>query len=232
MRLVREGEPVRVRRYEVGAGGELTPSTDYADLAWLRPEERDRAEGASLWDEAASSGPSLRFALQLVDVRTERPGREPVERTRRDFRSLRLAGDPLEQLAQQTSATLLDEAHAMEAEGEGGDLVPSVAADLSYMIAKLRREIISKQQERMAMSVASAVMLMLGAITAMRLRDSLPLVVYLRSFFPALAMILLISSGQSYTHSSSVPGGVALLWSGVVAGGIIAAYEFVRLARH
>ena len=82
------------------------------------------------------------------------------------------------------------------------------------------------------MSVASAVMLMLGAITAMRLRDSLPLVVYLRSFFPALAMILLISSGQSYTHSSSVPGGVALLWSGVVAGGIIAAYEFVRLARH
>ena len=35
MRLVREGEPVRVRRYEVGAGGELTPSTDYADLAWV-----------------------------------------------------------------------------------------------------------------------------------------------------------------------------------------------------
>lgn len=231
-KLERDGEPVRVRRYEPDESGRMVPSTDYAQEAWVRLVARSASEGDSLWAQGAAPERRLRFALQLIDVRTERPGVPPAPRERRDFRGLRLMSDPLEQLAGKPSGAMLDEAEAMREAGTSTSSIDAIAADLSKIIAKLRREIISKQQERMAMSVAAGVMLMLGSITAMRHRDSLPLVVYLWSFFPALAMVLLISSGQQYTHSESVPIGTVFLWSGVVGGAIISVFEFVKLARH
>jgi lipopolysaccharide export LptBFGC system permease protein LptF len=231
-RLVREGDPVRVRRYEPDGRGTLVPSTDYAQQAWLRLQASGAPEGDPLFETGGAAGPAMRFALQLVDVHTERAGGGVAERTQRDFRGLRLVRDPLAELAGKTSAELLNEAGDLVASDNSTAKIDAAASELSEKIAKLIREIISKQQERMAMSFAAATMLMLGAVTAMRLRDSLPLVVYLRSFFPALAMILLISSGQNYTHGSSVPGGLAVMWSGVVGGIIITFIEFTRLARH
>ena len=93
--------------------------------------------------------------------------------------------------------------------GETTQRIDTIAEETQWLTSKLLREIASKQQERLAMSFAAGTMLMLGTITALRHRDSLPLVVYLWSFFPALAMVLLISSGQQYAHSESVPAGVA-----------------------
>lgn len=231
-RLIREDKPVRVRRYEPDESGRLVPSTDYAQEAWIRLVAQSTSDDDSLWTQGGEPERRLRFVLQLLEVRTERPGGAIAERTRRDFRGLRLQRDPLEDLVDQPSSVMLDEAEQMAASGASTPRIESIAEDAAKMIAKLRREIVSKQQERLAMSVAAGVMLMLGSITAMRHRDSMPLVVYLWSFFPALAMVLLISSGQQYTHSESVPIGTAFLWSGVAGGVIVSAVEFLRLARH
>ena len=64
-----------------------------------------------------------------------------------------------------------------------------------------------------------------------RLRDALPLTVYLWAFFPALGTILAISGGQQLTHDNG-PLGLLLLCAGVIALGGFAALEFVRLSRH
>ncbi len=101
------------------------------------------------------------------------------------------------------------------------------AETLAIQVADLGREILSKQQERLAASVACLVMVLCGAVMAMRLRDSLPLAVYLWSFLPALGTLLTISGGQRMTHQNGLPG-LLLLWGGV---GGLALYTFIEYRR-
>jgi len=155
-----------------------------------------------------------------------------TERPLKEIDGLRRRDDPLGRLAGLPSDELLLAAGAQESAGEATPAVTAAAGELRRIVAKLNREITSKQQERMAMAGASFVMVLLGAISALRHKDSLPLVVYLWSFFPALAMILLISSGQQHTHSDDVPVGVAILWSGVAGCGVLTFVEFLKIARH
>lgn len=103
--------------------------------------------------------------------------------------------------------------------------------ELVYKIAKLDREIVSKQHERFAMALACLVMVITGAITAVQLSQSLPLTVYLWSFFPALAALITISTGQQVTHDKGL-WGLLILWGGVGILGVYGAMGYTRLARH
>lgn len=104
------------------------------------------------------------------------------------------------------------------------------AEDLRRSLDRLMREITSKLHERWAMSVACFVMIAAGALTAIRLGDSLPLTVYLWSFFPALATVITISSGQQITHDKG-PAGLLVLWGGVAAFGVYALAVYWKLRR-
>lgn len=103
--------------------------------------------------------------------------------------------------------------------------------DLSLEVNKLLREVLSKQHERWAMSLACLVMVVLGAAMAMRLRDALPLTVYVWAFFPAVLAMVAISGGQQMTHKHGAAG-LLLLYAGVVGLGIFAAVEYVKASRH
>ncbi|MCK6477337.1 MAG: LptF/LptG family permease [Phycisphaerales bacterium] len=103
--------------------------------------------------------------------------------------------------------------------------------ELEHRVAKLEREVISKQHERFAMAAACLVMVVTGAITAVQLSQSLPLTVYLWSFFPALAALITISSGQQVTHDKGL-WGLVILWGGVGMLGLYGAMGYLRLARH
>lgn len=109
--------------------------------------------------------------------------------------------------------------------------ISRAAAELRRQTDSLHREILSKKHERLAASAACFVMVLCGAVMAMRLRDSLPLAVYLWSFLPALGTLLSISGGQRLTHQYGSPG-LALLWGGVAALALYTLAEFRRLARH
>jgi drug/metabolite transporter (DMT)-like permease len=74
-------------------------------------------------------------------------------------------------------------------------------------------------------------MVVLGSVIALRLRDSLPLTIYLWAFFPALGAVLTVSAGQQLTHDHGVPG-LFLLWGGVAGLGAYTCVEFSRLSRH
>lgn len=228
--LSREKGPVEVRRFEPDDTGEIRVSTDSAEEAWLRIEQGGGAGGA-IWD-SNTGGLTLRFTLQLVNVRSENASGVSNERPQRDFPGLWLLDDPLARYAAEPSAALLSDVRRRSAEGDVPPGVAESAELLSMTIDGLHREITSKQHERMALAASTLVMVVLGAISALRHRDSLPLVVYLWSFFPALAMILLISSGQQETHGGSIATGVPLLWSGVAAGAAVALFSFLKLARH
>ncbi len=109
--------------------------------------------------------------------------------------------------------------------------VSGPAEDLAKRLKRLEREVVSKRHERWANAAAGLVMVLAGALTAMRLGGSLPLTVYLWSFFPALLALVTISAGQQVTHRMGM-GGLALLWGGV---GILAAYAgaaFWTVRRH
>lgn len=145
---------------------------------------------------------------------------------------LSLVGGSGVEVMNETSANLMRAAEArLEARpGESRMIVPPLES-LRNRIDDLMREILSKRHERVAMSVACLVMVVLGAVMALRLRDSLPLTIYLWAFFPALGAVLTVSAGQQLTHDHGVPG-LFLLWGGIAALGAYTLVELSRLSRH
>jgi lipopolysaccharide export LptBFGC system permease protein LptF len=153
-------------------------------------------------------------------------------RANQPFTGLMLKDGPLDRLldVQQTPSKVMLELVRPRVEN-GDEFLKGPYKELSATIDRLRREIMSKLNERAAMSVACLVMVMSGAATAITLSSSLPLTVYLWSFFPALATVISISSGQQLTHAEG-PIGLIVLWGGVVGFGIYALRSYVKLCRH
>lgn len=147
---------------------------------------------------------------------------------------LRLKENPVDDLLngkEWPTSRLLSELADPRLTGPNPDLfIRPPAEDLRRSVKRLMREITSKQHERWAMSVACFVMIAAGALTAIRLGDSLPLTVYLWSFFPALATVITISSGQQLTHDKGAVG-LLVLWGGVAAFALYAGVVYWKLRR-
>ena len=155
-----------------------------------------------------------------------------TEQAERDLFGLKPLTDALAPLRNLSSARIIEEARAStERFGSGTESIIVAADTLGDQIQSLRREIMSKQHERMAMAASCLVMVLTGAVTALRLRDRMPLVVYLWSFFPALIAVITINTGQQITHRMGVLG-LLLLWSGVVGLSVYTLLAFRQVARH
>lgn len=211
----------------LGGGGVLLSS---AQRAWIRPES---GESDASGIDGTGEGVGLSFELVLQDVtianasgdaRLEASTEVPEVR----YDNLTLENDPFESLASLKPTELMERA---EPAGKETPRVARASDELRDRIASLRREIVSKRHERWAMAASCFVMVLTGAITAVRLRDSLPLVVYLWSFIPALLTLVLISAGQGITHKHGIPG-LPLLWSGVAGLLVYTAATYRAVARH
>ncbi len=190
--------------------------------------ERDDPPGAG------AAGPA--FALGLDGVRTEIIGAaEATEaaggRLERRHSGLTLRETSLPALLTLDSPRLLIAADAWLSQAGPEPGVEHASRDLRQRLERLEREVLSKRHERLAMTAACLVMVVAGALTAMRLGACLPLAVYLWSFFPALAAVLTISAGQQLVHQVGAPG-LALLWGGVVLVGAYALGAFLVVSRH
>lgn len=136
-----------------------------------------------------------------------------------------------EKMAASTGSLMRDADQRISVRALDADVLRRPSDALSYEVSKLLREVLSKQHERWAMSIACLVMVILGAVMALRLRDALPLTVYVWAFFPALVAMVAISGGQQMTYKHGAIG-LVLLYAGVLALGIYAAWSFRRVARH
>ncbi len=217
------GQPVEVDRY--------LPDGTLAHYA------AQSAEFASV----ASEGEGLtELSIRLVMTEVSAPGAPTAlgpgvgvsgDRAQLAIAPLYAAGRPLDSLIGLTSGELLALASPYVDRSRPDEFVLETARDLSRELAELEREILSKLQERWAMSAACLVMAVAGAVTAMRLGGALPLTVYLWSFFPALAGVITIMAGQQMTHDHGAIG-LIVLWGGV---GVLVVYtliSYLHVARH
>lgn len=103
---------------------------------------------------------------------------------------------------------------------------------LDSKISGLRLQVTSRLNRRYALSLTALLLLLLGSILAMKLRNSQPLVVYMWAFLPALLDLVLISSGSSMIRAGSVLLGLTLMWSGNGFLLLFISVGYARLARH
>ena len=115
-----------------------------------------------------------------------------------------------------------------EAPDQGREARP--VDQLEHEITRLRNKIVAKRHERWALSASCVVMVTLGAVMAMYLKLTTPLIIYLWSFFPALGTIIVMEAGGQ-TIASRGPVGLPLLWSGVIALAVLAAIVYRRMTR-
>ncbi|MBK7403147.1 MAG: LptF/LptG family permease [Phycisphaerales bacterium] len=166
--------------------------------------------------------------LHLLGARVDSPGESAagdVSGLREDleFTGLQMAYDPLPEFTTQSAYELLAIAEPKIDRKHPDSVFEAPTRSLRAEVDNLQREITSKQNERWALASSCLIMVITGAITAVRLRESMPLAVYLWSFFPALGAVITIMGGQQLTHESGAPG-LFLLWGGVAG---LAAYTFL-----
>lgn len=200
--------------------------------------------GAALYTDVGPGRADRRLTLRLeLENATTRarigpdgvPEPAPAgELSRLAFQGLTPSPDPTAALLDPVaspSRALLSLAAGAPDDSASGVALAGAAKDLSDRLGELDREVTSKQQERWAISAACLVMVVSGAVTAVTLSHLLPLTVYLWSFFPALAAVITINSGQQLTHGKG-PVGLIVLWGGVAVLGLYALIGYWRLARH
>ncbi|MFK7883531.1 MAG: LptF/LptG family permease [Phycisphaerales bacterium] len=177
-----------------------------------------------------SSGASSRFRLKLDRVRVLGAGTESgTELATTTYADLSPADDPMRELMALKSPELLERAKPFVEQNDEG-VIATMSHALEREIAFLQREVLSKQHERLAMSAQCLVMVILGAVMALRLSDSTPLIVYLWSFFPALLSVVLLESGQQLVHDQGLIG-LPLLWGAIVGLAALAFAAYRGLSR-
>ncbi|MGP1345921.1 MAG: LptF/LptG family permease [Phycisphaerales bacterium] len=102
---------------------------------------------------------------------------------------------------------------------------------LTERIDELRAEAFSMRHELAALSAVACIMIALGAVMALRHAAALPLAAYLWSFLPALAVVILISTGERLTARHGPPG-LLMLWGGVIALALYTITELRRVGKH
>ncbi|MEM1331616.1 MAG: LptF/LptG family permease [Planctomycetota bacterium] len=202
------------------------------ELELIRDDERAEnaftqwiAESAEIGYEIDTGLGDVGLALELTLREVSTGGDDAGQRRELVFPGLRLPDDPLAELLPLDSDTLVATAGTLGMAEHGSTRA------LINRIAKLQREITSKQHERAAMAVSCLVMVMCGSVLAIKLRDAMPLTVYLWSFFPALGCIISISSGQKIVHEGG-NGGLLILWGGVAALTAYTAFTYRTVTRH
>jgi hypothetical protein len=115
---------------------------------------------------------------------------------------------------------------------EGGSNLTRAAERLRSKIRELQDEITSRLWKRYAMSLTALLLISLGSVLAMLLRESQPLAIYLWAFLPSVADLLMISSGEHMVREGAVLAGMSLMWAGNALLAVITLVAYRLLARH
>jgi lipopolysaccharide export LptBFGC system permease protein LptF len=208
---------------EPGAGRRDRLRATSAMLTMQRPAEKD-----PLADQSMGNKSRFRLTLDGVTVLgTDAAGSTEMATT--SYGDLTPDVDPLPGLLELNSAALLEMGEPLAA-AQPESFLGVTMRGLRREIDFLKREVLSKQHERMAMSAQCLVMVLFGAVMALRLSNSTPLVVYLWSFFPALLSVIVLESGQQMVHQRGVAG-LPLIWSAILGLAILTFIAYRGLAR-
>lgn len=241
-RLVDElGRPAILRGRDIAWNHEeqawiITPSADGSvELEIVQDERRTRLAGETgrlttrMGFDPLSSPLTINITLDDVRILDGSGAPAGAPRKRIDRGALVLEQDPVPALLQVPALELLERARPIASGPARDPFIAGPTRDLDREIRRLNHEITSKQHERIAASIACFLMVIGGAVIALRLTAALALTVYLWCFLPAVATVMATEAGQELTASIG-PVGLLLLYSGVAAFAAytVAAYLLVR----
>ncbi len=214
-----------------GLGGDRLEPIDGAEaisVTWRRDGgglRQLRADSGTITVRVNAQEKTGRISIELLDVSgvDEREGRRESLTLGEAFT---LPNDPAPGAFTLSADQLIEISSATQDE-----TLAASGRRLSDYILDVRREAVGNQHQRAALSLASFLMTPLGAVMALRLREKIPLHVYLWSFFPALACVVIASGGASIAEESGDVG-LYVIWAGCAAFGAFGLFEFLRLRRH
>lgn len=181
-------------------------------------------------DDPSNPRPTLTLHLRAVRVLGADGTDTDTDDPARDYGGLTPGEDPSDALLAMGSHELIETARARLAAGADPE-VNRAASELRRRLGFLEREITGRVHERAAMAVSCLVMVLTGCVTAIRLKDRLPLPVYLWSFFPGIGAVLTVNAGKEMVRSLGSPG-LLLLWGGLLALTIYAGVVYSAIRRH
>lgn len=221
------------------AGGdvevELTrPGVEGTSATRLLMSAKEASLVADLSFDPATKRSAIRLSLERVRTRVVGAKQSPADDATTDRAQLMV--DNLSLPSRPADAILKLSARKLVAQAKTGSdanevLVQQQADGLNKDIADLMRLVTSKQHERWAMAASCAVMVLTGAVTALKLSKKLPLTVYLWTFIPAIVSLVTISGGQQMVRQVGV-NGLVLMWAGVGGLAVYTMVVYRRLARH
>ncbi|MBM4052328.1 MAG: LptF/LptG family permease [Planctomycetes bacterium] len=116
-----------------------------------------------------------------------------------------------------------------------GPIATSIGS-MSGVWAELRREVVWEATAhawmRFAQAACAPLLLLMGAVLAVLMRRSSPLLVYAIAFVPAIIDILLINSGRHFMRDGQLVSGFMLMWSGNAAVAGIVWWAWRKVAVH
>ena len=181
--------------------------------------------------ERQSASAAMRVVLSNVSTYDTQRNIQDTQAEQLSYSGFSTQADHAAARDAQSSAALLQAVRDADPGAPADAPVARAAEDLRGRISLLSQEVLSKLHERAAYSLSCVLMVLCGAIIALNLRDALPLSVYLWSFFPALACVITISSGQRLTEKIG-GSGLFLLWGGVIALAAYCLLAYRQLRRH
>ncbi|MCA9295753.1 MAG: LptF/LptG family permease [Phycisphaerales bacterium] len=187
------------------------------------------ARKARLELNAAATESHIAFDLVATDVRvTTRVESIINERNEVIRRNLLPPPSPASSYADQSSAQLIELA---ETRSSGEPEIIRRVEWLQVRILEILRESRSHLAKRYALSTTAVLLISLGAILAILLRESPPLTVYLWAFLPSILDLVLISGGEQMINDGK-SGGMLVMWSGNMLLFVLCLIAFRRLTRN
>lgn len=192
---------------------------------------------ATFTAEARPRGAGMRFELlaradTVADLRGLGSGRWPPR-----IVGLSVENCPPRDRAPAALASVVAEAQALPAMPEGPAAQALAAAQQAakraeYEVRDVRADVVARVVQRVNQSLAAPMMLILGAVLAVRLRGANPLQIYLLAFLPSIANILLISGGEQMLKDGTSILGIVVASSGNLATAGIVLDSLRRIARN
>ena len=110
--------------------------------------------------------------------------------------------------------------------------VPRAASRLLLQIEDLDQQSVSRINQRWAMSASAFLIVLLGGVTAIRLRDKSALNAFSRVFFPSVFAIILVFAGGQIVRDGRAAFGFSIMWVGNASVAALILISWLRLRVH
>ena len=174
------------------------------------------------------SGSVSSLTLLMDDVRVAVGEIGENIRTELQVQSLQIDAD----IATPAIGTNIPELLSRASDVEKGSVLKSANRSLELQIEKLHEQVISRINQRWAMSASALLIVLLGSITAIRLRDKTALATFSRVFFPTVVAVILIFAGGQIVRDGRMGFGFSVMWSGNIGMMILILLSWKKLRLH